>query len=275
MKIGINVNTTKDLNGEILKSIIKGISDKMIDAEFYIFKDSSDIDEEIVRELEFVITLGGDGTILRTARYISKCNVPILGVNIGNLGFLSGVEVSNFYDSIEDLLAGRYKIEERMMLQAIIKNNKKASYEALNDVVISKGTLSRIVHFEIYIEGSLYTDFKADGVIISTPTGSTAYSLSAGGPIIEPDMKLISITPICPHYLGVRTIVLDCNKKIEIRVHKKQEKVYLTIDGQESVELSEDTVNITSSDIKCKLIRLKEYDYFDILRKKITARAKE
>lgn len=274
--IGINTNTSKDLDGKILDNIIKTIYNTIAGAKLSFYKDAIGLNNPDIK-LDLVISLGGDGTMLRAARELASKGTPILGVNIGNLGFLTEVESTEFPLAIKALHEGNYFIENRMMLSCDITNShKKKSFLALNDIVLAKGTLSRIVKYDIVIDNKFYTTFISDGVIVSTPTGSTAYSLSAGGPLIYPTLSLISITPICPHSLGVRTTVIDSNSKIQINREKQREKVFLTVDGQEAIEIKEmDNVEITMSNLKCRLVKLNNYDYFTILRKKITSRTKE
>jgi NAD+ kinase len=275
--IGINVNTTKDKNNIILDEIIKITKKYFPGASIEVFKDSENLEKISSENLDIIIVLGGDGTILRTARNIVGADIPILGVNIGNLGFLAGVECSHFESALESIRNNNFTVEERMMLKCIVNVDETIKeYHALNDVVISKGTLSRIVRYDVSVEGNFYTSFTADGVIISTPTGSTAYSLSAGGPIIYPTLNLIEITPICPHSPGMRSIVLDAENKVDILVKKGNESVFLTVDGQESSELNNNiTISLSISENKCKVIRLENYNYFDILRRKIFWRTRD
>lgn len=275
-KIGININTSKDISRKILDFIKQCIHNEDNNIIVTVFKNSCGLQNIKPDDLDVVIVLGGDGTILSTARALCKYDIPILGVNTGHLGFLTEVEMNEVSFAINSLLKGEYYVENRIMLKCNLSNTLEKSYYALNDVVISKGMLSRILTYEILIDEKHYMEFTADGVIISTPTGSTAYSLSAGGPIIYPTLKIISITPICPHSLGFRTIVIDSNSNISIIIKKKYESVFLTLDGQESLELSDiDKVNVSNSEFQCKLIKLNNYDYFDILRKKITLRTDE
>jgi len=274
--IGINVNSSKGIDDSTLNSMIEVIKDNLKDVEVKCYKDSEGLEKEESRNLDLVISFGGDGTILRTARALSNYEVPILGVNIGNLGFLTEVERGDFESAIRKLQKEEYNIEERMMLNCVVSNDKGTrEYAALNDIVIAKGTLARIVKYNIEIDDKHYTEFTGDGVIIATPTGSTAYSLSAGGPIIYPSLNLITITPICPHTLGARTMVIGAESKVSIDVMKKYENVYLTVDGQEAFELEDmDKISITMAYLKCKLIKFEDYDYFNVLRKKITSRTK-
>ena len=275
--IAINLNSTKDKSGEILNYIRKTTLNYFPQAVVQVFTDSQGLENAQSEKLDMVIALGGDGTILRTARALSKFETPILGVNIGNLGFLAGVERGAFEDAMKNISLGHYTIEDRMMLKCLLKGNtKQLDYISLNDIVISKGTLSRIVKFTITVDNNFYTSFTADGVIISTPTGSTAYALSAGGPIIYPTLSLIEITPICPHSPGLRTLVLDSKSKVCIGIKKESESVFLTVDGQEALQLVDiDEVAVSLSKQTCKLIRLDDYNYFNVLRKKIIWRTRE
>lgn len=275
--IGINVNSSKDPDYKITNYIIDNIYSIMKDVDVKVFRDSDGLDSKENNKFDLVISLGGDGTILSTARKLIKHQIPILGVNIGHLGFLTEVESSDVLASLNCLFKGEFFIEDRMMLRCIATNKiSKYEFDALNDIVLSKGTLARIVKYNTFIDDVFYTTFISDGVIVSTPTGSTAYSLSAGGPIIYPTLDLISVTPICPHLLETRTVILDSKSKIKIKINKKYESVYLTVDGQESIELDEmDEIVVTSSPYKCKLVKLKNNNYFNILRKKMASRIKD
>lgn len=272
-KIGININTSKDINDKILKRIVKEIEKLNQDIEIQIFKNAVGLNTDKSNNIDLLIVLGGDGTILRTARSMRNKEMPILGINIGHLGFLTNVEINDFSKVIKEILDGEFTIENRIMLECQVKNSKEESKRALNDVVITKGTLSRIIEYSIYINEEYYTTVISDGIIISTPTGSTAYNLSAGGPIIYPDLDVVAITPICPHSLGMRTLILDANNKIKIIPNVNGEPVYLTLDGQESMQLHEkEEIIVSLSKKKCSLVRLKNHDYFEILRNKIIMR---
>ncbi len=275
--IGININNSKDIDGKILDSILKLIYNEINDCNIKIFKEIKDLVDASVEDFDMLVVLGGDGTILAAARALGKHQIPILGVNIGNLGFLTAVESGRFKSAIQSIHLNKYYIEERLMLECdIFKEGKTLFYNCLNDIVIAKGTLSRIIEYEIFIDGKKYTDFVADGVIISTPTGSTAYSLSAGGPIIYPQLEVLSLSPICPHSFGMRTIILDSKSEITIKLINEWDSAFLTVDGQESIELFEkNNILIKAYPWKCKLIRLEDYDYFDVLREKIIWKTKK
>jgi NAD+ kinase len=276
-KIGININSTKDEDGKVLEGVCFLVNKHFPNSELVTYKDSVHLNEESSKDLDIVIALGGDGTILGVARALEKYDVPILGVNIGNLGFLASSEMDHFEVALEELKLGKYVLEKRIMIQCTLpRRNNKRYYVALNDIVISKGPLSRVVNFDIYIDDKLYSQYRADGLIVATPTGSTAYSLSAGGPIIYPTLDIISLTPICPITFGIKTIVLDSKNKVSIRIKPNQESVYLTTDGQMVLELnSDEEVLIQALPRKCSFVKFDDYNYFKVLRKKILSRSKD
>lgn len=267
--IGINVNRTKDTDGKVLNKISDIILKHIQDATIIVL-DEIETRKSLLKSLDMIISLGGDGTILSTCRSLRGVSIPIFGVNIGNLGFLTSCDLTDFEKEFINVLKGKYSVESRMLLELGINNGEKLGYTALNDIVICKGTLSRIVEFNIHIDNQLFTSFKADGIIISTPTGSTAYSLSSGGPIMYPNLDVISITPICPHLLGMRTLVIDKKSKIKVTYKSNSENVFITVDGQYSQEMDESScVNITSAKETCKLITTDNYSFFKVLRDKI------
>ncbi|MDP4144808.1 MAG: NAD(+)/NADH kinase [Bacillota bacterium] len=275
--IGVNINSSKDKDGKVFEKIKTILYEKYEDIKLTVFNDSFGLDKLESKDLDMVITLGGDGTILSTARQLAGYQVPILGVNLGNLGFLSSIEPSELSYAIDAIIKGDYYVEDRLMLKCtIVSGDSNKEYNFLNDIVLSKGTLARIVKYNVNIDKHFYTDFNGDGIIISTPTGSTAYSLSAGGPIIYPTLDMLSITPICPHSLGMRTIVIGANSEVEVNIKSTDQNVFLTVDGQESIQITkQDKVIVNEYPYKCKLIKLNNYSYFDVLRKKIVQRTKE
>ena len=227
---------------------------------------------EIAALAEVVFVLGGDGTMLSVSRLVAERSLPILGINLGTMGFITEISKSQIYDAAERLLSGLCAVEERMMLDAaILRDGEKiAEYTVLNDVVINKGALARIMDLEASINGTYVTTFKSDGLIISTPTGSTAYSLSAGGPILYPTLGSIVLTPICSHTLTNRPIVLPDDSRIDVTLKTLSEDVYLTLDGQVGFSLRvDDVVVIGKSDLKTRLVIPFERDYFKILRTKL------
>jgi len=228
---------------------------------------------EVRDQAELVVVLGGDGTLISVARLFSGRDVPILGVNLGSLGFLTEITVEELYTRLEKVLEGNPRVSERMMLEVTLhrEGQEIEKCHVLNDMVINKGALARIVDLETKVNRHFLTTYKADGLIISTPTGSTGYSLSAGGPIIHPLMSCIVITPICPHTLTNRPIVVTDESVISITVASSfDEKVYLTLDGQVGFELREgDSVEVRKALKTTALVMSKTRDYFELLRTKL------
>jgi NAD+ kinase len=227
---------------------------------------------EIASSVDVVLVLGGDGTMLSVSRSVAEKGVPILGINLGSMGFITEINRDEIYDVVDRILSGDCAIEERLMLTArVLRNGEEISgYTVLNDVVINKGALARIIDMETFINGTYVTTFKADGLIIATPTGSTAYSLSASGPIIYPTLDSIVLTPICPHTLTNRPILLPHDFRIEIVLKTLSEDVYLTLDGQIGAPLRmDDVIEISQAEYKTRLLIPYERDYFKILRNKL------
>jgi len=227
---------------------------------------------EIASLVDAVIVLGGDGTMLSVSRLVAEKGIPILGVNLGTMGFITEINRDEIYQAVDAMLSDTCIIEERLMLCArIVREGEKiAEYTVLNDVVINKGALARIIDLEALINGVYVTTFKADGLIISTPTGSTAYSLSAGGPILYPTLNSIVLTPICSHTLTNRPIVLPDEFKVEITLKTLSEDVYLTLDGQVGFSLrKDDVIEINKSPFKTRLLIPCARDYFKVLRTKL------
>ena len=221
--------------------------------------------------VDLLIVLGGDGTLLSVARAVGDLGVPILGVNLGGLGFMTATTLDEMLPSLEAMIEGRMVIEDRLMLRARVIRNGAALCEhmALNDLVITKSAMSRIISLAVSVEGQYATAYRADGLIISTPTGSTAYSLSAGGPILFPQVEAIVLTPICSHTLTNRPIVLPAADRIEVTVQSDQE-IMLTVDGQVGVGLREsDIVEVRKASARMRLVRFPQKDFFDVLRTKL------
>jgi NAD+ kinase len=227
----------------------------------------------IPKDIKWVVVLGGDGTLLGAARRVGRYGAPILGVNLGGLGFLTGVPIERLYSAIEMMIDNRLEVETRLMLEArvIRDNNEVCRFQVLNDVVINKGTLARIIDLHVTINDEFLTIFRADGLIISTPTGSTAYNLSAGGPILYPTMDTFILNPICPFTLTNRPIIIPDTGVIRIRLEKSsEEKVFLTFDGQVGFDFYHgDEVMIHKSKEKIKTLRPPDSSYFQILRTKL------
>lgn len=221
---------------------------------------------------DMLVVLGGDGTMLAAARLVEGRPTPILGVNVGGLGFLTEVTRDELYGAMTQVFAKAYTEEERLMLRSrmIRLGEQVATASALNDVVLSKGALSRMVHLEISINGQFVTSLRGDGLIISTPTGSTAYSLSSGGPIINPSVHALILTPICPHTLTNRPIVIPQDVVVEVLMVSRGEGAMVTFDGQVGIALRHrDTVEVKASDHKTRLIQFPQRTYYEVLRKKL------
>jgi len=235
---------------------------------------SQSLEEEtnIPDTVHWVVVLGGDGTLLGAARKIGRYGVPILGINLGGLGFLAEIPLKRLYKDMEMLIAGEMEVESRLMLEASVlrDNEEKCRFSVLNDVVINKGALARIINLRVSIDRRFLTTFRADGLIVSSPTGSTGYNLSAGGPILYPNLEALILTPICPFTLTQRPIILPDTSVIEINMGEDSEEVTLTFDGQVGFDLMDnDGIIIRTSEKKLKLIKSPDQDYFDILRTKL------
>lgn len=220
---------------------------------------------------EFAIVLGGDGTLLSAARALAPMKVPILGVNLGSLGFLTEVPLPDLYSALQAVIADKCEVEVRSMLQAAVfrDGQQLADQHALNDVVISKTTIARLASFDIFINGEFVSGYRGDGLIISTPTGSTAYNLAAGGPILVPQVEGMVITPICPHSLSHRPLVVRDSVEIEINVKSATDEAFLSIDGQIGIPVAEgDRLVCRKSPYTTKLMRL-EKSFFEVLRTKL------
>ena len=228
--------------------------------------------DSFVGKADVVIVLGGDGTILRVARQFSGTNLPILGVNLGQMGFLAEVEPPMLETSLQMLLDGHYKVRHRLMLSARVFRDDRAvaEYTALNDVVISKGPFSRIIHVDTYVNDKHLESYPSDGLIVSTPTGSTGYSLSAGGPIVNPGLDVMIITPICPHLLHHRSVIVSSNERVSIRTMTRQAEVILTVDGQVGFTLQdEDVVHVTRAPLTTPLVQLHGSDFYTLMHRKL------
>jgi NAD+ kinase len=229
---------------------------------------------ELARLADLVLVLGGDGTLIHAARILEGRPVPILGVNMGSLGFLTEVPQAELYPAVDHVLSGRAELSERMKLRVHLHRHgdpdaKLVDAEVLNDVVIAKGTLSRMAEFEATCSGDYVTTYRADGIIVATPTGSTAYSLAANGPILYPSMRGVILAPICPHTLTQRPLVLPDDRTVNI-VLVSESEVFLTLDGQSGVQLQRrDRVQIKQSHNRVLLVRNPRIDYFGILRAKL------
>jgi len=227
---------------------------------------------EIPNDVEMIIVLGGDGTLLSVARQVWNKNIPILGVNLGGLGFLTEITLDELYPVLERIVQDDFATDKREVLNAgVIRGGKRiAEFIVLNDAVINKGALARIIDLETTINGEYLSTFRSDGLIISTPTGSTAYNLSAGGPIVYPTLHTIIITPICPHTLTIRPIIIPDDVKIRALLKSRDEEVTLTLDGQQGFTLKfEDVVEVGKTEGHILLIKSPYRQYFELLREKL------
>ena len=227
---------------------------------------------QLAQKADVLLILGGDGTMLNAARLAGERGIPILGVNMGGLGFLTEVRLEHLYPSLERVFANEYVLDERLMIGSHIHRHGEtvAQGVVLNDVVISKGTLARMIELRIAIQGQFVTNLRGDGLIVSTPTGSTAYSLSAGGPIISPSVRSLILAPICTHTLTHRPLIVPDNAEIEVTLTSKDEGAMATLDGQVGVALTQgDTVLLKVSEHLTRLIRFPESSYYAVLREKL------
>ncbi len=228
--------------------------------------------DQLAQECDLILLLGGDGTLLAAARVAAPRGIPIIPINLGSLGFLTSFTLDELYPALEETLAGHLAASERVMLTAALIREGKVveSHRVLNEAVITKGALARMIEVELSIDGDFVCRYRADGLIVATPTGSTAYSMSAGGPIVHPAVRSIIITPICPHTLSDRPIVVhdDCN--VEMKLRGPAESVYLTIDGQTGILMqSDDRVSLLRAEERLKLIQPHRKSYYGILRSKL------
>jgi NAD+ kinase len=229
-------------------------------------------DRELAARADLAVVLGGDGTLIHAARLLDGHTTPIVGVNLGSLGFMTEVPVEDLFSFLDEVLAGRFKVDSRMKLECRLVRDGKVLVqdEVLNDVVINKGALARIADHEVSIEGTHIATYKADGVIASTPTGSTAYSLSAGGPIVHPSVDCTVLTPICSHALTHRPIIVPAERTIRITLCSETADTFLTLDGQTGHSLQcGDSVEVVRSSRRVNLVRNPQVGYFSILRQKL------
>lgn len=228
--------------------------------------------EDVAAQSDLLVVLGGDGTLLAAAREAAPHGIPILPINLGSLGFLTSFTLEELYPALEECLSGKAETSERVMLTASLRRHGQIveSKNVLNEAVINKGALARMIEVELFIDSEFVCRYRADGLIIATPTGSTAYSLSAGGPIVHPAVESLIVTPICPHTLTDRPVVIGDNCSIEMRLRGQAESVYLTLDGQKGIVMeSEDCVSIARAQDRLRLIQPHRKSYYEILRSKL------
>ena len=275
----IFTNTDKDpgyeLSNKIVDYLVAHDAKAMIITEqvreSFQQKDANVLPKELLSDVDAAIVLGGDGTMLRAARDLGGYPTPLVGINLGTLGFLTEIEVSNVYQALDRLLIDDYFVEKRMMIEGAVNGD---TYHALNDIVISRAGFSRIIGLNIYVNDELLETYEADGVIVATPTGSTGYNLSAGGPIISPKSKAIVVTPISPHSLMAKSVVFDSTDEVRIEIVKKRKtqdtEAIVSFDGSDNAGLSAgDSVTAKMSSREITLIKMYDVNFYKILRDKI------
>lgn len=277
-KIGFVTNIEKDPTLQETKKMVDFVLKK--GCEVYVSETFSDVHPDVIatsssemyKSVDFVVVIGGDGTILRVARSAAIFDTPILGINFGTLGYLADVEKVNAIDAIEKVLNGDFTIENRMMLEPYVERGC-VSHEinlALNEVCITNSVYSRMIKLSVEVNGEYFDTFRADGIIVSTPTGSTAYNLSAGGPILSPHTELMTITHICPHTLYARPFVIDGNDVVRIRVQSNYNNVQMSCDGQSTVQMkNDDVIVVKKSRYVTRIIKTTNMNFYDILRRKM------
>ena len=284
MKFGIVGNIRKPAIREVTEDLIGYLTLKKIpfvihedlgkwfnnsNAELTIDNEFMVTETELTKKCDMLISLGGDGTMLSAARIVSRFGIPILGVNLGKLGFLAEVSIDDMHDCIDEIASGHYFIEERLAIQASV-NDESQIYFALNDVVIDRGSSSRMIDIETTVDDDYLATYVADGIIISTPTGSTAYSMATGGPIVVPGSDVLIINPISPHTLSARPMIVPDKCIVRIKIAANQNPVHITIDGQEERFYDKPTeFKIEKAPFKVKLVKNKKRTYFDLLRTKL------
>lgn len=240
--------------------------------QFFDQCESAEREEVAATHPDFVVVLGGDGTLLSVARCVAHAGIPILGVNLGSLGFLTEVRQDEILQTLDAIDGGRCDVSLRAMIHCQLQQGEKcvASYEAFNDVVVHQGAIARLAEFEVRVNDTFVSNYKADGLIVASPTGSTAYSLAAGGPVLAPDVQAFVITPVAPHALTNRALVVQDAAIIDIFIKDSGDSVLLTVDGQEGAPLADgDRVRCKKSDCNVKLLKLPERSFFDVLRAKL------
>ena len=226
---------------------------------------------ELAEWADLTVILGGDGTLLCAGRRTAKAGALLLGINLGHLGFLTEAEQPEMLAALDEVLAGRYFVDERLMLKVSLVRGAavEGTYLALNEAVVGKGPLARMIEIEVYVDGSVVANYPADGLIVSTPTGSTAYSLSAGGPVLHPSLATLLLTPICPHTLYARTVAVSAGSEVRVVVLGRPESSNLTVDGQEGAALAPgDEIRITRAQAVTRLVRRRDWSFYDVLRRK-------
>lgn len=288
MRIGIIANTAKyDISDYLIEFLSFNLNGKK-QREFYLSKNTFNFVKDLLKKnklsnrvkatdeknfsgkIDILLSFGGDGTMLYSAQFAVNANAILVGVNFGKLGFLADINFNDLNDVLDEIELGNYEIEERILLEGKIQNQKSSAFIAVNDIVVEKGSWSRIIEIDTYVDENYLTTYRSDGLIISTPTGSTGYSLSSGGPILLPHMDSIILSPICPHTLTVRPIVIPGSSVIEIEARSGYETITINKDGQQSYKIKPPVkLLIKKSDKHLKLFKRKDKDYFQTLREKL------
>jgi NAD+ kinase len=281
MKIGLYLHPRLDAASEVLRNLIQFLQEQGHDLYIPDYQDGDLLRQfpgliqlapnAIAAEVETMFSIGGDGTFLGAAHLMVRQGKPVLGIHLGGLGFLADVTVENFKERLSDFFDGKYRVEERRVLRAVVEfERRQEEYLAFNDFVIDKGRSLSMIKIRTHVDDEYLNTYRADGLIISTPTGSTAYSLSAGGPIIAPHLNVVTISPICPHSLSARPVLLSGDQKVRIDCRDFGSDVALVVDGQKSIALREATrVSIMKADLSLKIVRFEGDSFFQTLRTKM------
>ncbi len=285
IRIGLSVNEKRDKDLLVTQKVIDSI--RKYDMIPLLSKPVAEIlgmsggieEAELYEQSAFVVSLGGDGTLLNAARSVFRYDVPVFGINLGTVGFLAEVEINDIDNAFMRLSKGDYSLVNRMVLSACVNRNGSCVFEgiALNDVVVSRGGLSRIIRLKVYVDDQFIDLFPGDGVIVSTPTGSTAYTLSAGGPIVQPDMQMMITTPICPHILYSRSFITSPDRMLHLCINDDYpDSAILTLDGQEGFGVvAGDTITIKCMEKGVRFVSIYQLNFYDVLRAKIHGRGFE
>lgn len=280
MRFGLIVHLGKDIAISTANDLVKTLPGRGVQvfldpetADYLDLPEASFGDQDLAGKLDVVVVLGGDGALLNAARRLAGTSLPILGVNVGHLGFLTEVELKGMDNALDRILSGRYEVEERMMVHAEVRRGGKGvvgEFIGLNDVVVTKGAFARMIRLDTYVGSSLIGTYPADGAIVASPTGSTGYSLSAGGPIVNPVMNMLILTFICPHTLGARSFVVSPEDDVRIVLEAQNEDVMLAIDGQVGFALEHrDEVVVKPAVPKTYLIKLGNRDFYEVLKTRL------
>ncbi len=281
-EIGVIPNWHKKNSGLVVDKITRFFNQRQIElrvadkksADFYSDLSLAKQLKDWHGNLDLIIVVGGDGTILRVARDLACWNLPVLGINLGQKGFLAEIEVEQMERFLQYISNNQFSYQERMMMEtSLLRGDRElGKYMALNDIVVSRGPFSRIIKVETYVNEDFMESYSGDGVIVATPTGSTGYSLSAGGPIVNPTMDLFVITPVCPHSLYNRSVIVNGADTMKLRIDSRQVQVVLTVDGQVRFALEdEDKIIVKRSDQKIKMVCFHDYSFYRMLHQKLKA----